>query len=47
MAREITPTGVRALEGLKAALDPKGIMNPGKLIPARAPDATRERAEME
>ena len=47
MAREVTPTGVRALEGLKAALDPKGIMNPGKLIPARPPGATRERAEME
>jgi alkyldihydroxyacetonephosphate synthase len=31
--REITPTGVRALRGLKAALDPDGIMNPGKLIP--------------
>ena len=47
MAREVTPTGVRALEGLKAALDPKGIMNPGKLIPASPPGATRERAEME
>lgn len=33
MAHEVTPTGVRALQGLKAALDPKGIMNPGKLIP--------------
>ncbi len=31
---EVTPTGVRALKGLKAALDPGGIMNPGKLIPA-------------
>jgi len=31
--REVTPTGVRALRGLKAALDPGGIMNPGKLIP--------------
>jgi len=47
MAREVTPTGVRALEGLKAALDPKGIMNPGKLIPPRAPGATRERPEMQ
>jgi alkyldihydroxyacetonephosphate synthase len=33
MEREVTPTGVRALKGLKAALDPSGIMNPGKLIP--------------
>jgi alkyldihydroxyacetonephosphate synthase len=33
MEREVTPTGVRALKGLKAALDPHGIMNPGKLIP--------------
>ncbi|HYB73206.1 MAG TPA: FAD-binding oxidoreductase [Candidatus Sulfotelmatobacter sp.] len=31
--REVTPTGVRALRGLKAGLDPQGIMNPGKLIP--------------
>jgi alkyldihydroxyacetonephosphate synthase len=31
--REVTPTGVRALRGLKTALDPHGIMNPGKLIP--------------
>ncbi len=34
--REITPTGVQALRGLKAALDPHGIMNPGKLIPPTA-----------
>ena len=33
LEREVTPTGVRALRGLKAALDPRGIMNPGKLIP--------------
>jgi alkyldihydroxyacetonephosphate synthase len=34
MEGEVTPTGVQALKGLKAALDPHGIMNPGKLIPA-------------
>ena len=33
MEREIGPTGVRALVGLKASLDPDSIMNPGKLIP--------------
>lgn len=34
LEREVTPTGVRAIKGMKAALDPNGIMNPGKLIPA-------------
>jgi alkyldihydroxyacetonephosphate synthase len=34
--RELTPTGVQALRGLKAALDPHEIMNPGKLIPPTA-----------
>jgi alkyldihydroxyacetonephosphate synthase len=34
MAREIGADGVRALRALKAELDPVGIMNPGKLLPA-------------
>jgi alkyldihydroxyacetonephosphate synthase len=38
MEREISPGGVRALRALKAELDPTGIMNPGKLLPAVAKD---------
>ncbi len=30
---EISPTGVRALRALKSGVDPRGICNPGKLIP--------------
>jgi alkyldihydroxyacetonephosphate synthase len=35
MTREVGPTGVAALQALKAELDPAGIMNPGKLLPLR------------
>jgi len=34
LADDISPTGVQALQALKRGLDPRGIMNPGKLIPA-------------
>jgi alkyldihydroxyacetonephosphate synthase len=33
LADEVGETGVAALRGLKAELDPVGIMNPGKLLP--------------
>lgn len=33
LAAEIGPVGVTVLRSLKAALDPAGILNPGKLIP--------------
>ncbi len=39
MAREISDTGVAALRAVKAELDPAGIMNPGKLLPAPAAQA--------
>jgi len=28
------PLGIRVLRSIKRELDPKGVMNPGKLIPA-------------
>ena len=32
LEQDVSPTGVLAVQGLKAVLDPSGIMNPGKLI---------------
>ena len=40
MEEEISKTGVRALRALKASLDPKAILNPGKLIPDLSPITT-------
>lgn len=37
MEQELGPTGVNALRGIKAALDPAGVLNPGKLIPPSPP----------
>ena len=36
LEEEVSPTGIKAYKGLKQALDPNKIMNPGKLIPERA-----------
>jgi alkyldihydroxyacetonephosphate synthase len=33
MKQEVSATGIQALRALKTSLDPKNIMNPGKLIP--------------
>ena len=33
LAREIGPVGVAMLRGLKDAVDPTGVLNPGVLIP--------------
>jgi alkyldihydroxyacetonephosphate synthase len=33
MAEELGPEGIDALRRIKAALDPDGLMNPGKLLP--------------
>jgi glycolate oxidase len=34
LAREIGPIGIRVHRAVKAAFDPDGILNPGKVIPA-------------
>ncbi len=34
---DISLMGVQAIQGIKTALDPKNIMNPGKMIPSDAP----------
>jgi alkyldihydroxyacetonephosphate synthase len=33
MDQEVSPAGLQALQALKTALDPKGVLNPGKLLP--------------
>lgn len=37
MKMELSPAGLQALNALKASLDPKSILNPGKLLPGRNP----------
>ncbi len=34
MKQEVSPTGLQAFHALKASLDPKGVLNPGKLLPS-------------
>lgn len=33
ITEDISETGIRAVQALKSGLDPKGIMNPGKIVP--------------
>ena len=33
IAQEVSPVGIQALQALEASLDPKHILNPGKLLP--------------
>ena len=37
MAQEKGPLGIAVLRAIKSTLDPKGILNPGKLIPPEGP----------
>jgi alkyldihydroxyacetonephosphate synthase len=37
LAADISPTGVRAISSVKQGLDPRNIMNPGRLLPGSAP----------
>jgi FAD/FMN-containing dehydrogenase len=34
VAQEISPVGLQALHALKTSVDPRGVLNPGKLLPA-------------
>ncbi|ARP69041.1 FAD-binding oxidoreductase [Streptomyces pluripotens] len=43
LARELGPVGMRVHQVLKAALDPSGILNPGKVIAPEWPQAGRRR----
>ncbi|MFC8539086.1 FAD-binding oxidoreductase [Streptomyces sp. NPDC057249] len=44
LARELGPVGMRVNRALKAALDPAGIFNPGKVIASDRPQAGRRRS---
>ena len=46
LERQIGPAGVALMERIKSALDPRGLLNPGKKIPTPAP-AAAETAEPE
>lgn len=37
LSEDISSTGVNVIQGIKASLDPKNIMNPGKIIPSDLP----------
>jgi glycolate oxidase len=37
MERDIGPISIDVMSSIKQALDPKGILNPGKVVPARVP----------
>lgn len=35
LCEEVGPTAIQVMQGLKEALDPNNLMNPGKILPAR------------
>ncbi|MBX9766834.1 MAG: FAD-binding oxidoreductase [Bdellovibrionales bacterium] len=46
MEEEVSKTGLTVLRGLKSTLDPKRILNPGKLIPEEAGSETTSAADI-
>ncbi|MDT8388226.1 MAG: FAD-linked oxidase C-terminal domain-containing protein [Thiogranum sp.] len=38
VASELDPVGLQLMQAIKAQFDPKGILNPGKTLPERAPE---------
>jgi len=39
IAREIEPATLGLMRGIKRQFDPNGLLNPGKMLPAREPEA--------
>jgi alkyldihydroxyacetonephosphate synthase len=47
MVQEISPAGLQALHAIKVSLDPKQILNPGKLLPDQGATVSLEQAKIQ